>query len=80
MTNSQPNAPRRKSMFSEMISIINSKTDRNGPLYSLIEKNEKGEVVELGVYNGTTKRYAVYASNELSNDAINDVKEVLGIS
>lgn len=80
MTTQTTKPARRKSLFSEVLTLINKHTTRHGPLYPMLGKNQKGDVKEMGVYNGTTKRYAIYRSDDLSDAAIADIKEVLQVS
>jgi len=47
-------------------------------LYGMMSKNDRGDVTEVGVYNGNTKRYALYRSDLVDSEIINEFKEIMG--
>jgi len=50
---------------------------RNG-IYGMLSTNDRGDVTEVGVYNGNTKRYALYRSDLVDGDTVNEFKEIMG--
>jgi hypothetical protein len=47
-------------------------------LYGMISTNDRGDVTEVGVYNGNTKRYALYRSELVDADTLAEFKQILG--
>ncbi len=47
-------------------------------LYGMMSTNDRGDVTEVGVYNGNTKRYALYRSELVDSDIITEFKEIMG--
>ncbi len=47
-------------------------------LYGMLSTNDRGDVTEVGVYNGNTKRYALYRSDLVDADTLTEFKEILG--
>jgi len=47
-------------------------------LYGMLSTNDRGDVTEVGVYNGKTKRYALYRSDLVDGDTLQEFKEILG--
>jgi len=47
-------------------------------VYGMLDTRE-GRVLEVGVYNGNTKKYAVYRSDMVDADALADIQFVAGV-
>ena len=47
-------------------------------VYGMLSTNDRGDVTEVGVYNGNTKKYALYRSDLVDNDTVNEFKEIMG--
>ncbi len=47
-------------------------------LYGMISTNDRGDVTEVGVYNGNTKRYALYRSDLVDAETLTEFKQILG--
>ena len=44
----------------------------------MMSTNDRGDVTEIGVYNGNTKRYALYRSELVDSEIITEFKEIMG--
>jgi hypothetical protein len=87
MTN-QPNArtnnykgkrsPRRMTpSMEEAVRLVKNLRGRD-KLYGMMSTNDRGDVTEVGVYNGNTKRYALYRSELVDSEIITEFKEIMG--
>lgn len=52
---------------------------RNG-IYGMLSTNDRGEVTEVGVYNGNTKKYALYRSDLVDSDTLIEFKSIMGLN
>ena len=73
--NSAPRKPRTPSL-DEAIKLARQHKGKEG-LYGMISTNDRGDVTEVGVYNGNTKRYALYRSDLVDGDTVAEFKQVL---
>ena len=75
---SKPRGPRKMSPSLEAaVKLIKPLRGRNG-IYGMMSTNDRGDVTEVGVYNGNTKKYALYRSDLVDVDTVNEVKEIMG--
>ena len=61
----------------EATRLVKNLKGRN-KLYGMMSTNDRGDVTEIGVYNGNTKRYALYRSELVDSDIITEFKEIMG--
>lgn len=70
--------PRRMSpSLEEAVKIVKSNRGR-GKLFGMMSTNERGDITEVGVYNGNTKRYALYRSELVDAAVLTEFKEIMG--
>lgn len=48
-------------------------------LYGFTSTNERGNIAEVGVYNGNTKKYAIYRSEVVDSNSVIEFKKILGV-
>lgn len=71
--------PQRKSRtpsLDEAVKIAKSNRGKNG-IYGMLEVKD-GRIMEVGVYNGNTKKYALFRSELVDSDALAEIREVMG--
>lgn len=74
----KPRGPRKMSPSLEAaVKLIKPLRGRNG-IYGMMSTNDRGDVTEVGVYNGNTKKYALYRSDLVDGDTVNEFKEIMG--
>lgn len=74
----QKRPPRRLSpSMDEAVKMIKKLNGRN-KIYGMMSTNERGDVTEVGVYNGITKKYALYRTDLVDSDTIAEFKEIIG--
>lgn len=61
----------------EAVRFVKNLKGRN-KLYGMMSTNDRGDVTEIGVYNGNTKRYALYRSELVDSEIITEFKEIVG--
>jgi hypothetical protein len=49
-----------------------------GKIFGLLSTNDRGDITEVGVYNGNTKRYALYRSELVDSETVGEFKEIMG--
>jgi len=70
--------PRRMSpSLEEAVKIAKSNRGRN-KLFGMMSTNDRGDVTEVGVYNGNTKRYALYRSELVDAEIVAEFKDIMG--
>ena len=47
-------------------------------IYGMMSTNDRGDITEIGVYNGNTKKYALYRSDLVDSDTLSEFKEIMG--
>ena len=74
----KPRGPRKMSPSLEAaVKLVKPLRGRN-KIYGMLSTNDRGDVTEVGVYNGNTKRYALYRSDLVDGDTVNEFKEIMG--
>lgn len=72
--------PRRMSpSLEEAVKLAKSLRGR-GKIYGMMSTNDRGDVTEVGVYNGNTKRYALYRTDLVDTEVVAEFKEIAGQS
>lgn len=74
--NRRGNYKSRTPSLDEAVKIAKSHRGKNG-IYGMLQIND-GRVMEVGVYNGNTKKYALFRSDLVDEDALIDIREVIG--
>ncbi|MDC1446601.1 hypothetical protein N8344_01355 [bacterium] len=70
--------PRKMSpSMEEAIKLVKPLRGRN-KVFGMMSTNDRGTVTEVGVYNGITKRYALYRSELVDAEAIAEFKNIMG--
>jgi tryptophanyl-tRNA synthetase len=70
--------PRKMSpSMEEAIKLVKPLRGRN-KVFGMMSTNDRGTVTEVGVYNGNTKRYALYRSELVDAEIISEFKEIMG--
>ena len=71
-------SPRRMTpSMEEAVRLVKNLRGRD-KLYGMMSTNDRGDVTEVGVYNGNTKRYALYRSELVDSEIITEFKDVMG--
>ena len=60
----------------EALKLLKPYRGRDG-IYSMLDKNDKGDYTELGVYNYRTKKYTLHRVDMINTDAITEMKEII---
>ncbi len=69
--------PRKMSVsMEEAVNLLKPFKGRNG-LYGCFSKNDNGEYTEVGVYNYSTKKYAIFRSEYVDSTAVEEIREVI---
>jgi len=75
--NQRGRKPRKMSAsMEEAVSLLKPMKGRNG-LYGCFSKNDHGEYTEVGVYNYSTKKYAIFRTEYVDSTAVDEIKEVI---
>jgi len=70
--------PRRMTPSLEEAVRMVKKLNGRDKIYGMMSTNDRGDVTEVGVYNGITKKYALYRSDLVDGDTVNEFKEIMG--
>ena len=71
--------PRRMSPSLEAaVKMVKPLVRGRNKIYGMLSTNDRGDVTEVGVYNGITKKYALYRADLVDNDTVNEFKEIMG--
>lgn len=73
--NRRPQQKSRTPSLDEAVKIAKSHRGKNG-IYGMLEVKDN-RVMEVGVYNGNTKKYALFRSELVDVDALVDIKDVI---
>lgn len=74
----QKRPPRRMTAsMEEAVKMIKKLNGRN-KIYGMMSTNERGDITEIGVYNGITKKYALYRTDLVDSDTVAEFKELIG--
>ncbi len=66
----------RSPSLDEAVKIAKQNRGRNG-IYGILQVND-GRIMEVGVYNGNTKRYAIFRSELVDENAVTEIREIIG--
>lgn len=66
----------RSETLDEAIRLVKPYRGRD-KLYGFTATNERGNITEVGVYNGNTKKYAIYRADEVDANAVAEFKKIL---
>lgn len=72
----RPQSKSRTPSLDEAVKIAKSHRGKNG-IYGMLQVTD-GRVMEVGVYNGNTKKYALFRSELIDADALVEFREVIG--
>ena len=61
----------------EAIKLLKPLRGRN-KIFGMMSTNDRGDITEIGVYNGITKRYALYRSDLVDQETVTEFKDVMG--
>lgn len=78
--NSKPQNKNRRRLSptsEEALKLVRSLPGRNG-IYGMTHRNDRGNIVEVGVYNYNTKQYALYNTDMVDQKALDDIKSIIG--
>lgn len=72
-------APRKMSpSMEEAIKLVKPLRGRN-KIFGMMSTNDRGTVTEVGVYNGNTKKYAIYRSELVDAEVLGEFKTLIGV-
>lgn len=46
-------------------------------VYGMLSTNDRGDVTEVGVYNGVTKKYALYRSDLVDSETLSEFETIM---
>ena len=70
--------PRKMSPSLEaVVKFIKPLRGRN-KVFGMMSTNDRGDISEVGIYNGITKRYALYRSELVDSETLNEFKDIMG--
>lgn len=76
--NNGKRGPRRMSpSLEEAVKLVKPLRGRN-KIFGMMSTNDRGDITEVGVYNGMTKRYALYRAELVDSDVISEFKNIMG--
>ena len=67
---------RNSPSLEEALKILKPHKGRDG-IYSMFQKNDKGDYTEVGVYNYRTKKYTLHRVDMIDTSAITEIREVI---
>lgn len=72
-------APRKMSpSMEEAIKLVKPLRGRN-KVFGMMSTNDRGTITEVGVYNGNTKKYALYRAELVDADVLNEFKTIISV-
>lgn len=74
--NRRPQRKSRTPSLDAAVKIAKQHRGKNG-IYGMLHV-ENGRIMEVGVYNGNTKKYALYRSELLDADALAEIQSMIG--
>jgi len=66
----------RTPSLDEAVKIAKSHRGKNG-IYGMLQVTDN-RIMEVGVYNGNTKRYALFRSDLVDEDSLVEIRKVIG--
>ena len=76
--NTGKRGPRRMSpSLEEAVKLVKPLRGRD-KIFGMMSTNDRGDITEVGVYNGMTKRYALYRAELVDSEVINEFKDIMG--
>lgn len=71
--------PRKMSpSMEEAIKLVKPLRGRN-KIFGMLTTNDRGTITEVGVYNGNTKKYALYRAELVDADVLNEFKTLISV-
>ena len=72
-------SPRKMTPSLEEAVRMVRKLNGRDKIFGMMSTNDRGDITEVGVYNGITKRYALYRSDLVDQETVTEFKEVMGM-
>lgn len=70
--------PRRMTAsMEEAVKMIKPLRGRD-KVFGMMSTNDRGDITEIGVYNGKTKSYALYRAELVDGEVVNEFKKIMG--
>jgi hypothetical protein len=70
--------PRRMTAsMEEAVKMIKPLRGRD-KVFGMMSTNDRGDITEIGVYNGMTKSYALYRAELVDGEVVNEFKKIMG--
>lgn len=71
-------SPRKMTPSLEEAVRMVRKLNGRDKIFGMMSTNDRGDITEIGVYNGITKRYALYRSDLVDQETVTEFKDVMG--